>query len=60
MGKTYKADPEEDVTPVDVRMKRHDARRPRDRWDDEFRQHEMAQTRDHRATLPVTRYREKR
>lgn len=59
MGKSYKVDFEDDVSPVDVYMKRREGRRPRDRWDDEFRQHEMSQTRDHRAALPITRYREK-
>jgi hypothetical protein len=38
-------------------MRKHEARRPRDRWDIEFEEHQMAQTRDHRASLPTTRYR---
>jgi hypothetical protein len=57
MGKTYKYDPENELRPVDVEMRKHEARRPRDRWDIEFEEHQMAQTSDHRASLPVTRYR---
>jgi hypothetical protein len=58
MGKSYKYDPEEDLRPVDVEMrKRTEARLPRDRWNEEFAQHEFAQTSDRRASLPVNRYR---
>ena len=56
MGKTYRHDPESELLPVDVQMRKREARRPRDRWDIEFEEHQMAQTRDHRASLPVTRY----
>ena len=56
MGKTYKHDPESELRAVDVEMKKHERRRPRDRWDIEYEEHVMAQTRDHRASLPVTRF----
>jgi hypothetical protein len=59
MGKTYKASEDDDIRPTDVELrKRLSARRPRDRWDDEFRQHMAAQTRDKRSALSVNGYRE--
>lgn len=59
MSKTYRVDEDEDLRPVDVTIRKRLSGRKRNRWDDEFREHQNSQTRDHRATLPVTRYREK-
>jgi hypothetical protein len=59
MAKSYRYSNEDDVTPVDVHMrKRMSAKRYRDRVNAEFQDHQMSQSRDKRVSLPVTRYRE--
>lgn len=57
MAKSYRYDPDEPEAVDTAIRKRMAAKRYRDRIDDEYEEHERSQTRDHRASLPVNRFR---
>ena len=52
MSKSYRHDPEEfNETPTDEFIRRRVERKARSRWDQEFYQHQAAQTSDKRASI---------